>query len=327
MKQQQFADQQRPTWNSFAGLVAQAEGPARKRDTAALAELPALFRRVCADYALARHRRYSTGLVEELHELVQRGHRVLYRRKSIWLWRLVSFLWVGFPNAVRTHWRAFALSSALFYLPAFAVGIACYFNGDFIYSVMDAESVASMEHMYDPSNPRTGRTEQRADDSNFLMFGYYIQNNIGIGFRTFAGGIAAGLGTIIVLLFNGTVIGGVAGHLTQLGFTDTFWPFVAGHSAFELTAICISGAAGLLLGKAIVAPGRRKRGDALKAAGLEAVNLIIGAAFMLLAAAFVEAFWSPSQSVSSGVKYFVSATLWLLLFFYLAFAGRNARAD
>ncbi|WP_078120426.1 stage II sporulation protein M [Thiosocius teredinicola] len=327
MKQQQFTDHQRPTWDSLATLIEQAGEPARRRDNDALAELPALYRRVCADYALARHRRYSTGLVEELHDLVQRGHRVLYQRKSIWLWRLIMFLWAGFPNAVRRHWRAFALASALFYVPAFVVGIACYFNADFIYSVMDADSVAGMEHMYDPSNPKLGRTEERSDDSNFMMFGFYIQNNIGIGFRTFAGGIVAGIGTVLVLLFNGVVIGGVAGHLTQLGFTETFWPFVAGHSAFELTAICISGAAGLLLGKAVIAPGRRKRSEALKVAGLEAVNLVVGAAFMLLAAAFVEAFWSPNQAVSHGVKYLVSATLWLLLILYLAFAGRNIRAD
>jgi uncharacterized membrane protein SpoIIM required for sporulation len=155
------------------------------------------------------------------------------------------------------------------------------------------------------------------------MFGYYIWNNIGIGFRTFAGGMAIGIGSVLALLFNGIVIGAVAGHLTEVGYTGTFWPFVAGHSALELTAICISGAAGLVLGHALLAPGRRTRAEALKLAALEAVTLVMGAALMLLGAALVEAFWSSNGAVGAPVKYAVSAVLWLAVILYLTLAGRG----
>lgn len=326
MKQQQFVEQQRPLWERFRHLVEQLEKPPRRREVAALEQLPELYRRLCADYALARHRHYSTALVDELHDLVQRGHRLLYRRKSIWLWRLVAFLWSGFPNTLRRHSGAFWLATALFYLPALAMGLACYLDGDFIYTVMDPAQVASMEYMYDPGNTTLGRSEDRAAESDVAMFGYYIWNNIGIGFRTFASGMFAGVGTVLILLFNGVVIGGVAGHLSQLGFVDTFWSFVAGHSAFELTAICISGAAGLLLARAIIAPGRRRRGEALKWAALEAVTLVMGAALLLLGAAFIEAFWSSKGTVAPAVKYAVSAALWLLLALYLGLAGRGRHA-
>ncbi len=323
MKQQQFVDQQRPSWDEFRHLVTQMEKPPRRREAAPVERLPELYRRICADYALALHRRYSSGLVEELHELVLRGHGLLYRRKSIWLWRAVTFLWAGFPGAVRRHARAFWLATALFYLPALTLGALCYNDADFIYSVMSPAEVAQMEYMYDPGNSKIGRSEDRASATDFAMFGYYIWNNIGIGFRTFASGVLAGIGTVLALLFNGVVIGAVAGHLTQLGFTGTFWPFVAGHSAFELTAICISGAAGLLLARAVVAPGRRRRGEALQAAALEAVQLVIGAALMLLCAAFVEAFWSSNGAMPHAVKYSVAAVLWLLVVVYLGFAGRQ----
>jgi uncharacterized membrane protein SpoIIM required for sporulation len=326
MKQQQFIDQQRPLWDSFRQLADELDKPPRRRAQGELQRLPELYRRLCADYALARHRHYSTGLVEELHDLVQRGHRLLYQRKSIWLWRMVAFVWSGFPNTLRRHGRAFWLATALFYGPALAMGLACYFDGDFIYTLLDPFEVASMEFRYDPANPLPGRSEDRASSSDFGMFGYYIWNNIGIGFRTFASGMLAGVGTVFLLLFNGVAIGGVAGHLTQLGFSATFWTFVAGHSAFELTAICISGAAGLVLGKAILAPGRRSRGEALKWAALEAVTLVMGAALLLLGAAFIEAFWSSNGAVAPTVKYIVSAVLWTVLILYLGFAGRGRDA-
>lgn len=326
MKQQQFIEQQRPLWDGFRQLADELEKPPRRRAAVEPERLPELYRRLCADYALARHRHYSTGLVDELHVLVQRGHRLLYRRKSAWLWRLVSFVWSGFPNTLRRHSHAFWLATFLFYGPALATGLACYFDPDFIYTILDPFEVASMEFMYDPANPLPGRSEDRASDGDIAMFGYYIWNNIGIGFRTFASGMLAGVGTALLLLFNGVVIGGVAGHLTQLGFSSTFWTFVAGHSAFELTAICISGAAGLLLGKALIAPGRRPRGEALRLAALEAVTLVMGAALLLLGAAFIEAFWSSNGALAPAVKFTVSAVLWAVLIAYLTLAGKGRDA-
>ncbi len=136
----------------------------------------------------------------------------------------------------------------------------------------------------------------------------------------------AGIGTVLAMLFNGVMIGGVAGHISQLGFLKTFWPFVAGHSAFELTAICISGAAGLVLARAILAPGRRSRGEALKLAALQAVSLMMGAAIMLVGAAFIEAYWSSIRSIDPMIKFAVSGVLWLVVILYLTFAGRGHHA-
>jgi uncharacterized membrane protein SpoIIM required for sporulation len=323
MKQQLFVEQQRPLWDKLQQLLEQMAKPPRQRDAGNLSELPSLYRRVCADYAMARHRRYSTGLVDELHDLVMRGHSVLYRRKSVWLWRIITFYWVDFPATLRRNGRIFWLATALFYLPFVIFGGLAYYNEEIIYSLMSSADVASLEYMYDPSNPSPWRDESRASSTNFAMFGYYIYNNIGIGFQSFATGMLAGIGSAFFMVFNGTYIGAAAGHLTQLGFVESFWSFVAGHSAFELTAICICGGAGLLLGKAILAPGRRRRIDALKAAALEAVKLVMGAATMLFIAAFIEAFWSSNGAVASGVKYGVGIGFWLLLALYLTFAGRG----
>ena len=117
-------------------------------------------------------------------------------------------------------------------------------------------------------------------------------------------------------------LGGVAGHLSRLGYNETFWPFVSGHGAFELTAIVICGAAGLMLGHAILAPGQRTRVMALKQQAVEALRLVMGAALMLLVAAFIEAFWSSSQ-LAPVVKYAVAAFLWGLVVFYLGWMGRT----
>jgi uncharacterized membrane protein SpoIIM required for sporulation len=202
------------------------------------------------------------------------------------------------------------------------MGIGCYRDPGLIYSVMDPGQAGEIESLYDPANRKPGRGAERQADSDFQMFGFYIANNVGIGFRAFASGLVLGLGSALILLFNGVFIGAVAGHLTRLELGSTFWSFVAGHGPYELTAIVVSGAAGLLLGKALIAPGRSTRLAALRANARDAVTLAGGAALMLVLAAVVEAFWSGSGA-PAGVKYGVGLLGWILVILYLGLAGRS----
>lgn len=323
MKQQQFVDKYQAQWQTLRELLDKLDESRRQRrqSTAELSELPQLYRRICNHYAIARSRRYSPALVGQLKELVWNGHRALYRQGGADWWRLLGFIAVTFPRTLRAHSPYFWIATALFLFPALLVGGLCFSNPDMIYSVLDSTQVAEMESMYDPANRQVGRPSGRSAETDFTMFGYYIYNNISVGFRTFAGGILAGVGTVFLLLFNGMVIGGVAGHLSQLGFLDTFWSFVSGHGSFELTAIVICGAAGLLLAHGIIAPGQLTRFDALKKNAAQAVILVMGAALMLVVAAFIEAFWS-SSGIAIHIKYSVAAVLWLVVVLYLSLAGR-----
>ncbi|MDJ0807212.1 MAG: stage II sporulation protein M [Gammaproteobacteria bacterium] len=328
MRQEQFEQEHAELWQALEEQLADLEQPRFKRIQKRMGgpEFPSRYRRVCTHYSLALSRAYSPALQERLHSLVLRGHPHLYRQQTAWRWRILHFVLLGFPRALRRHSSYFWVSLAVFLLPALLVGVGCYQDRDLIYSILDEQTVASMETMYDPANRQPGRAPERSSETDFVMFGYYIMNNIGIGFRAFAGGILLGVGTLFLLLFNGVVLGGVAGHLTRLGYQDTFWPFVSGHGAFELTAIVICGAAGLMLGHALLAPGQRTRLMALKQQAAAALQLVMGAALMLLLAAFIEAFWS-SSSLPIGAKYSVAALLWLLVVLYLGWMGRSNRGS
>ncbi|MCU7906050.1 MAG: stage II sporulation protein M [Candidatus Thiodiazotropha sp. (ex Epidulcina cf. delphinae)] len=328
MRQQQFEADNQPLWDEIAQMMDDLQRTRGKRRLSRAQQLrfPARYRQLCSHYALARSRGFSPTLIEQLHGLVLRGHPLLYRQRGGWRWRLLHFILGGFPRAVRRNRVYFALSLLCFLLPALLMGSGCYLQEDLIYTVMDEYMVAEMESAYDPANNHPGRSSERSSESDFTMFGYYILNNIGIGFRTFATGILLGVGTLFILLFNGLVIGAVAGHVSRLGYHETFWPFVSGHGSLELTAIVICGAAGLLLGQAVVAPGQRSRVQALREHAGEALQLVMGAALMLLAAAFVEAFWS-SGALQPTAKYIVAALLWSGVILYLSLMGRGSRGS
>ncbi len=314
MKQHVFEARHRTLWQQTEKLL---EAPREQIDS----DFPNQYRALCQQLATAKARRYSPQLVSRLNRLVVGCHQILYqhnaRLRQRWLWFLVQ----GFPATLRRNRVYVVWAAGLFVLPLLLMTIGCLVNSELIYSLMDPASVRQFESMYEPGTSVLGRERSSATDLN--MFGFYIYNNISVGFRTFASGIVFGLGSIFFLIFNGLSIGGVAGHLTQLGYTDTFYGFVVGHGALELTAIVLCGAAGLKLGFSLVDPGALRRVDALRLAAREAILIVYGAALMLVMAAFIEAFWSSTTALPLALKYGVGATIAVLLGIYLCRAGRR----
>jgi uncharacterized membrane protein SpoIIM required for sporulation len=235
--------------------------------------------------------------------------------------QILRFLAFDFPSAVRKRWRYVLASALMFYLPAIGMAVAIVAKPELVYSLVDPAQVSGIEAMYDPDNQVLGR--ERESDSDLQMFGFYIYNNISIGFQTFAGGLLFGLGSLFYLVFNGLFLGAVSTHLTTIGYTETFWPFVAGHSSFELTAIVIFGGVGLMIGYGAVAPGRKRRWHAIRDRATAGMPLIYGGTLMLVVAAFIEAFWSSTTWPPLSFKYAVGSIFWLALALYFVLLGRD----
>ncbi|HNP63426.1 MAG TPA: stage II sporulation protein M [Woeseiaceae bacterium] len=327
MKQDAFERKYRPVWEKFEHWVSILSHDHRRlrvdRDLrlAIAPQFPALYRQVCHHLALARTRQYSVALQQRLNALALDGHRHLYQSRASLVGAFGQFLTSSLPSTFRKQWRFMLVSAAVFYLPAIAIAIAIAFKPELVFSLLEPAEVAQMESMYDPANSVLGR--ERESDTDVYMFGFYIYNNVSIGFQTYAGGLVFGLGSLFYLIFNGLVLGAVAMHLTLIGFSETFWPFVAGHSAFELTAIMIFGGVGLMIGYGGIAPGRKKRWHAIRDQATAGMPLVYGGALMLVVAAFIEAFWSSSTWPPLTVKYGVGLSLWVALALYFMLLGRN----
>jgi len=153
------------------------------------------------------------------------------------------------------------------------------------------------------------------------MFGFYIYNNISIAFRTFAGGIFAGFGSLLFLCINAGFLGIVAGHLTNVGYAQTFYPFVIAHGAFELNAVAFSAYAGLLLGYRFFITNGLSRGASVKKAGQDALPIITGSVIMLIIAAGLESFWSSKHLWPVQFRIGSGICFWVLLLLYFLFAG------
>jgi uncharacterized membrane protein SpoIIM required for sporulation len=327
MRQEQFETLYAPRWRAFEEWLRQQALSRRERAACASpfasSEAPRRYREVCRLLALARSRDYGATLVERLHALATSGHDVIYGAPSGFLARMREYLTGGFAREVRAL-KGFVLASLLLMMVPFAAtGLATRADPEFAYMVMKPETVWKFEEMYGPQAQRLGR--KREADTDAAMFGFYIYNNISVAFRCYAGGVLGGLGSMSALVYNGVFMGAVEGRVLAKGYGENFYSFVAGHSAFELFAIVLSGACGLRLGWALLVPGRERRGRALVRAARESAGVIAGAAVMLLIAAGIEAFWSPLR-LAPPLKYSVGGVMGLIVASYFLLAGR-ARAD
>ncbi|HEX6706758.1 MAG TPA: stage II sporulation protein M [Albitalea sp.] len=309
----QFEAAHHALWDELEAALATSSAP----DPARVA---ALYRATCEHLALARSRAYPVHLTGRLESLAQRGHQRVYRRPGQGAQRLARLFLVDVPQSVRAHGAYVLVATLLFVLPLVVLGVMTYLDPGFVLAMHDAESVRQYDTMYGPSSGPIGR--ERGADTDWAMFGFYIMNNVSIAFRCFASGLVLGLGSLFFVTYNGALAGTVAGYLTARGYGETFYSFVVGHGAFELTAIVLAGAAGLALGHALLAPGRLPRLQALKNAARDAVPLMTGVFAMLLVAAALEAFWSSSRWVVPQVKFIVGGGFWVLVLLYLFVQGR-----
>ncbi len=258
----------------------------------------------------------SPDVVAHLDGLASRTHNALYAPRPYRLdaaWHLLSR---GFPRTLRKNWRFLVVATFLFAFP-FVVGIAgSLTSAEFARGVLPTSMLEQMAENY-----AEGFESGRGGGQDSAMAGFYVYNNVGIAFRCFATGILFGAGSVFFLVYNGLIIGTVFGYVMTQGGGTNILTFTSGHAPFELTAIVISGAAGMQMGYALVDTGGRTRLGSLRSQSKELVDLVVGTAVMLVIAAAIEGFWSPS-SVSPEVKWAFAGCSWLAVFAYFILAGR-----
>lgn len=314
MKQKQFELQ-------FSTLWSEVENSLKEKSETASA-LPEQYRRLCQCLALALQRGYSPTLTNYLQKLVFDAHQKLYGASVERPILLRQWLGVEFPRLVRAEWRLLLATIVAFWGVALGLGALVWFHPEWAHSFMSSDELNRFQNMYQPGSISKGR----GAEGDVVMFGFYIWNNVSICFRTFAGGIFAGIPALISIVFNGMQMGVVGSWLSQDAVTrETFWSFVITHSSFEITGLLLSGLSGMRLGLSLIHPGRLSRRHAVFATSQRIFPVIVGAALLTVLAAFFEAFWSANANISTNTKFVVGTICWISVISFFLFAGRAKR--
>ena len=317
---------QKPLWDEYDRMLDEA----RRAGLAAMGErrvsrFATLYREVAADLARARTYGGSPELLFTLERAVGAGHNLLYTAPTSGFRGFRAWISGGFPALVRMRWKPILTAAVLLYLPAVLTFAAVRHDPAAGRRMLPAGLMQRAEEAEQRQAAGKGYVSPEDFGGMPVMASAIMTNNVQVTFLAFAAGILAGLGTALVLVFNGIQLGAVAAVFANYGANLHLWSFILPHGVIELTAICIAGGAGLWLGSAFLLPGRQTRREALVVRGREAVSLIGGTAAMLVVAGMIEGFISPSD-LPRELKLALAAVFAIALVLYLAFAGRGAEA-
>jgi uncharacterized membrane protein SpoIIM required for sporulation len=312
MNLQRWIARRQPFWKQLDTLLNRAEKRGlRSLNSAEIRQLSSLYRSVSADLARARTHALSQVTIRELQSLTSRSYTQIYQgsRRQEWQAMLNFYRW-GFPAAVQQAKAAIALATALLLGAGLVSWWLSWTDPSFLSLVVPQELIHRVRDRGELWMGSIVGIEPFAS-SNIMI------NNIRVAFAAIAGGIPAGLVTIYILLLNGLLLGAIGTLVGQNNLAFPFWAFVFPHGSLELPAICLAGAAGLLLARSILFPGPYRRVDALKRYGLQAAHLVFGIVPLLVIAGIIEGFFSPNPAIADPVKYAVGIGLFLGLVRYL----------
>jgi uncharacterized membrane protein SpoIIM required for sporulation len=305
MKVERFIEEREGDWRELDELL-RARRPAR-RGARTVLRLAALYRGAAADLALARRGHPGDPVIVRLESLVARGRQAVYAEEPRG-GSLRTFFARTYWVHVRERPRALAVAVALLLAPALLAAAWALHDPGAAVGIVPGQFRGAVEPVGD-----TGMTAaQSAAFSSAVM-----TNNIQVTFIAFAAGILLGLGTAIVVAYNGAIVGAVAGGAIANGNGAGFAEFVTAHGIIELTCIAVAATAGLRIGDAILAPGARTRGSALVEEARTAIAIVTGTLPWVVLAGLIEGFVTragfglvPGIVVGIGV----GATYWTLVF-------------
>ena len=280
-----------------------------------LRQLGSLYRATSADLSRARSYLADRQLESYINNLVVRAHNQVYQTAGNRLIDLLRFLWIDFPVLVMKHFTYVAAAVLLFALPMLASYASTCLDLNFARQEVLHGQPLIPNHIW-------GTVEKRqlwmGGIQNFspLAASQIATNNIHVSVLAFALGITFGLGTVWILMLNGLSIGTIFGVCHNFGIARNLLAFVAPHGVLELTAIFISGGAGLLMGHALLFPGNYSRIDSLKKVSKQALALFGGCIPILIIAGTIEGFVSPRTDISLLSRYWLSLITFVLLALY-----------
>jgi len=200
--------------------------------------------------------------------------------------RFLNFCKYDLPYTIRKHHRVMFFAFLLFAV-FFAVGVFSA-RGDesFIRGIFGDAYVNMTEDNIEQGNPfgvyQTG--------NSLLMWLGILWNNVSVSFGMIAGGVVLGLIPLYQLILEGVRLGAFETLFAQKGLAGDFILTVFIHGTLEISALIISGAAGVIIGKSYLFPGTLSRLEAFKQGARDSSKIIIGLIPVFAVAAFFEGF-------------------------------------
>jgi uncharacterized membrane protein SpoIIM required for sporulation len=328
LRSSQFRKGREASWRELEDLVARIERRGlRSLALAELQRLPLLYRSGLSSLAVARSIALDRNLLLYLENLCFRAFLVVYGPRTGLGRGIADFLRRGFPVAVR---------GAGWHILISALSLAAGLTAGLLLTLGDESWFASLVPggMAEGRGPASTRAELLSEEIHApwpgwvaaigILASFLFQHNAVIGIISFSLGFAAGLPTVLLMVYQGLILGAFLALHVHRGLAVDFLGWIAIHGVTELSAVVLCGAAGLALAEKVLFPGRYGRRENLAIHGRDAARIAVGAVLMFFLAAVLEGVFRQLVA-DTPLRFAIGAATGLLWLAYFLAAGREAR--
>ncbi|MCD4819212.1 MAG: stage II sporulation protein M [Candidatus Cloacimonetes bacterium] len=327
---EKFISTEQRYWEKLEGFLNKLDdGSIEKLNFEQVKELQYLYQKCSAALSQVQGFSADSEIKIYLENLVARAFTRIYSGKRIKK-KINVFEWFfyTFPQTFRKHYRAFLISLIITLVASLFGVLAVYFDSE-------AKSIVMpFSHLQGDPSERVQKEESATKDNienlKTTFSAQLMTHNIRVSFFTFALGITWGFGTIIMLFYNGIILGAVCLDYVIAGETRFLIAWLLPHGSIEIPAILLAGQAGFILAFAMIGWGNRtKLKDRLKEILPDLTTILIGIMIMLVWAGIIEAFVSQyhEPKLPYSVKIIFGSIQLLALIAFLSFSGRKKSSE
>lgn len=284
--------------------------------TEQILSLPLLYRTTLSSLSVARDTSLDRGLIEYLEQLSIRAYFHIYGVQTAPARQIARFFARGWPDSVRGLWRETLFCVLLTVASAVVAFILVRSDPAWFYGIIP-EGLAAGRDPSASAGALRGTLYDRSEGMLATFATYLFTHNSQIAIFAFALGFAFAVPTILLIIYNGLMLGAFFAVFAAKGLGLNLAGWLMIHGTTELLAVNIAGAAGIRLGMAMAFPGREARLTALVTAGRTSATAIVGTIVMLAVAGLLEGIGRQTV-VDDSARYLIGTVMlagWLIYFY------------
>lgn len=301
----------RGTWDRLDQLIKKR----RSLTGAEVDELVELYQRVSTHLSMLRSASSDSLMIGRLSSLIARARSAVTGAHAPLTSTFTRFWTVSFPVTAYRAWRWWLGTAVAFFAVVVVIAFWVATNPE-VQSAVGTPSDIDQLVNHDVASYYS--------DHPAAAFALQIWvNNSWVSAQCIAFSVLLGLPIPIVLFQNAANLGLIAGLMFQAGKGDILLGLLLPHGLLELTAVFLSGAAGMRLGWSVISPGDRPRGQVLAEQGRAVVSVAVGLVGVLLVSGLIEAMVTPSP-LPTFVRVGIGIIAEAAFLSYVIYFGRRA---
>ena len=314
MKEVTFLQKNTPKWRKFETLL--------KSKTANPDTLADLFIQVTDDLSYARTNYPTSKTTLYLNGLASNVHQAIYKNKKEKKNRFVTFWKYELPILFKSTHKQLFYSFLIFIIAGSIGALSAAYDDTFVRLIMGDDYVnMTLENIKSGDPMAVYKSHDQVD-----MFFLITYNNIKVSFTEFAAGLLASVGTALLLVYNGIMLGSFQYFFYQHGLLTQSALTIWIHGTLEISAIIIAGAGGLVMGNSILFPGTYSRLESFKMGARKGIKMVIGLVPIFIIAGFLESFITRLTEIPTIFKLtIILGSAFFIIYYFIIYPIRLHR--